>query len=39
MKHLLETWGIVEMPIAEKLVIIDRKLEEITEKMHQLEEI
>jgi MerR family transcriptional regulator, copper efflux regulator len=39
MKHLLATWGIVEMPIAEKLTIIDRKLEEIAEKMHQLEEI
>jgi MerR family transcriptional regulator, copper efflux regulator len=39
MKHLLTTWGIVEMPIAEKLTIIDRKLEEIVEKMRQLEEI
>lgn len=39
MKHLLETWGPMEMPIAEKLRIIDRKLDEMTEKMHQLEEI
>jgi MerR family transcriptional regulator, copper efflux regulator len=39
MKHLLATWGIVEMPIAEKLTIIDRKLAEIAEKMHQLKEI
>jgi MerR family Zn(II)-responsive transcriptional regulator of zntA len=39
MKHVLENWGIVEMPIAEKLRIIDRKLEEIAEKMHQLKEI
>jgi MerR family transcriptional regulator, copper efflux regulator len=38
-KHLLATWGIVEMPNADKLTIIDRKLEEIAEKMHQLEEI
>jgi MerR family transcriptional regulator, copper efflux regulator len=38
-KDVLETWGIVEMPIAEKLRIIDRKLEEIAEKMQQLEEI
>jgi MerR family transcriptional regulator, copper efflux regulator len=39
MKHLLETWGSTEMPIAEKLRIIDRKLDQMTEKMHQLEEI
>jgi MerR family transcriptional regulator, copper efflux regulator len=38
-KHLIETWGNVSMPIAEKLKVIDRKLDEITEKMRQLEEI
>jgi MerR family transcriptional regulator, copper efflux regulator len=39
MKHLLETWELTEMLIAEKLKIIDLKLEEIGEKMRQLEEI
>jgi len=39
MKHLIETWGTIAMPIAEKLNIIDRKLDEITAKMEQLEEI
>jgi len=39
MKHLIETWGTIAMPIAEKLSIIDRKLDEITAKMEQLEEI
>ncbi|MEA5569140.1 MerR family transcriptional regulator [Anabaena sp. UHCC 0399] len=38
-KHLIETWGNFSMPISEKLKIIDRKLEEITKKMQQLEEI
>jgi MerR family transcriptional regulator, copper efflux regulator len=38
-KHLIDTWGKTEIPIAEKLKVIDRKLEEIGEKMSQLEEI
>jgi MerR family transcriptional regulator, copper efflux regulator len=38
-KHLLETWGNGTMPTDEKLKVIDRKLEEINEKMRQLEEI
>jgi MerR family transcriptional regulator, copper efflux regulator len=38
-KHLIETWGNVSMPLSEKLKVIDRKLDEITEKMRQLEEI
>ncbi len=38
-KHLIETWGNGSMPIAEKLKVIDLKLEEICEKMRQLEEI
>lgn len=38
-KHLIDTWGNVSMPISEKLKVIDRKLDEITEKMRQLEEI
>jgi MerR family transcriptional regulator, copper efflux regulator len=38
-KHLIETWGSGTMPTAEKLKVIDRKLEEISEKMRQLEEI
>lgn len=38
-KHLIETWGNVAMPIPEKLKVIDRKLGEMTEKMRQLEEI
>lgn len=38
-KHLIETWGSVSMPLAEKLKVIDRKFDEITEKMRQLEEI
>lgn len=38
-KHLIETWGKGSMPIAEKLKVIDLKLEEIGEKMRQLEEI
>jgi MerR family Zn(II)-responsive transcriptional regulator of zntA len=38
-KHLIETWGNGSMPIAEKLNVIDRKLEEIGKKMRQLEEI
>ena len=38
-KHLIETWGSVSMPLSEKLKIIERKLDEITEKMRQLEEI
>ncbi len=37
--HLIETWGNVSMPLHEKLKIIDRKLDEITAKMRQLEEI
>lgn len=39
MKHLMDTWGNTEMPIAEKLKIIDSKLHEITDKMQQLEQI
>ncbi|PZO35578.1 MAG: heavy metal-responsive transcriptional regulator [Pseudanabaena frigida] len=39
MKHLMDTWGNMEMPIAEKLKIIDSKLDEITDKMKQLEQI
>lgn len=38
-KHLIETWGSISMPLSEKLKVIDRKLDEITEKMRQLEEI
>jgi MerR family copper efflux transcriptional regulator len=38
-KHLIETWGNGSVPISEKLKVIDRKLEEIGEKMRQLEEI
>jgi MerR family copper efflux transcriptional regulator len=38
-KHLIDTWGNISMPISEKLKVIDRKLDEITEKMRQLEEI
>jgi MerR family transcriptional regulator, copper efflux regulator len=38
-KHLIETWGNVSMPLSEKLKVIDRKLDEITQKMRQLEEI
>ncbi len=38
-KHLIDTWGNGAVPIAEKLNVIDRKLEEIDEKMRQLEEI
>ncbi|MBW4471092.1 MAG: MerR family DNA-binding protein [Stenomitos rutilans HA7619-LM2] len=38
-KHLIETWGTVSMPMTEKLNVIDRKLDEITAKMQQLEEI
>lgn len=39
MKRLIDTWGNTEMPIAEKLKVIDRKLEEIGEKMQQLAQI
>jgi MerR family transcriptional regulator, copper efflux regulator len=39
MKNLLETWEPTEIPIAEKLRIIDRKLEEIGGKIRQLKEI
>lgn len=38
-KHLIETWGNGSMPIAEQLKVIDLKLEEIGEKMWQLEGI
>ncbi|MBE9005546.1 MerR family DNA-binding protein [Fortiea sp. LEGE XX443] len=38
-KHLIDTWGNGSMPLTEKLKVIDRKLEEICEKMQQLEEI
>ncbi len=38
-KHLIETWGNVAMPHSEKLKVIDRKLDQITQKMRQLEEI
>lgn len=38
-KHLIETWGNGSVPIAEKLKVIDLKLDEITEKMQKLEEI
>jgi MerR family transcriptional regulator, copper efflux regulator len=38
-KYLIETWGNVSMPLSEKLKVIDRKLDEITQKMQQLEEI
>jgi MerR family transcriptional regulator, copper efflux regulator len=38
-KHLVDTWGNGKVPIAEKLKVIDRKLEEINEKMQQLERI
>jgi MerR family transcriptional regulator, copper efflux regulator len=36
MKHLLDLWGNGSMPLSEKLTVIDRKLEEIVEKMRQL---
>jgi MerR family transcriptional regulator, copper efflux regulator len=39
MKHLMNTWGNTEMPILEKLKIIDSKLHEITDKIQQLEQI
>jgi MerR family Zn(II)-responsive transcriptional regulator of zntA len=38
-KLLIETWGSVSISLSEKLKVIDRKLDEITEKMRQLEEI
>lgn len=38
-KHLIETWENVLMPLSEKLPVIDRKLDEITQKIRQLEEI
>ncbi|WNZ27846.1 MerR family DNA-binding protein [Leptolyngbya sp. NK1-12] len=38
-KHLINTWGNDSVPIAEKLEVIDRKLEEIDGKICQLEEI
>lgn len=38
-KHLIDTWENRSVPIAGKLKVIDRKLEEIGEKMRQLEEI
>jgi len=38
-RHLIDTWGNAAMPIAEKLKTIDRKLDEINEKMPQLEQI
>jgi MerR family transcriptional regulator, copper efflux regulator len=36
---LIQTWGNEEMPIKEKLRIIDHKLAEIADKMQQLSEI
>lgn len=39
MKHLIDTWGNMEMPITEKLKIIDGKLEQIGQKMRHLEEV
>ncbi len=38
-RHLIETWGNMTMPITEKLRVIDGKLNEITQKIRQLEEI
>lgn len=38
-KRLIDTWGNSSVPIAEKLKVIDHKLEEISEKMRQLEQI
>ncbi|MBD2102836.1 MerR family DNA-binding protein [Leptolyngbya sp. FACHB-261] len=38
-KLLIQAWGNREMPTAEKLKVIDRKLDEIAEKMRQLNEI
>ncbi|MFM7423548.1 MAG: MerR family DNA-binding protein [Elainella sp.] len=38
-KHLIAAWGSGSMSLAEKLAVIDRKLDEITEKMRHLEEI
>lgn len=38
-KHLIKNWENVAMTRAEKLQVIDRKLDEITDKMRQLEEI
>lgn len=38
-KYLIESWGNAAMPTSEKLKVIDRKLDEISEKMQQLNEI
>lgn len=38
-KRLIDTWENGSMPTAEKLEVIDRKLDEITEKIQQLEQI
>lgn len=38
-RHLMETWGNAVMPLSEKLNVIDGKLDEITKKMRQLEEV
>ncbi len=38
-KHLIQAWGSDAMPTTEKIRIIDCKLEEIAEKIQQLEEI
>lgn len=39
MKQLIDSWGNMEMPMAEKLKVIDSKLEQIGEKMRHLEEV
>jgi MerR family copper efflux transcriptional regulator len=38
-KHLITTWGNVSIPASEKLKAIDRKLDEINQKIQQLKEI
>ena len=38
-KHLLDEWGENTIPKQEQVQIIERKLEEISEKMHNLENI
>jgi MerR family copper efflux transcriptional regulator len=38
-KHLIDTWENGSVSLAEKLKVIDRKLEEIGKKIRQLEEI
>ena len=38
-KYLIQVWGNDAMTTAEKVKVIDRKLEEISKKIQQLEEI